>query len=400
MFLTLWYSIRGYVIVEVSGYTLHRLIDLAVRNGITLWDVTYKEGKIYMSTTINGFKRLKPYAQKSRSRFRIVQKKGLPFLLFKYRRRWWFSLGFFGFIMGLYVLCSFVWLVEVEGNKRLETNEIIETLKEAGITTGKFKPKLDLRGAEAQLMKAHKDIMWVGIEAEGTKLHIQITEAEPKPKLHESNEPTHLVAKRDGLIKKVTIRKGMPVVKTGDTVKKGDLLISGELPFSDEQGYLYTASQGDVLAQTSYILKADLPLLQKKKVYEEKSSVAYKIRLFDKKFTLLDTKKTFNQYDTLVTIHQVRLTEKFPLPFYFEKHEKVGYNTITIEADEQNLKDKLLGGLYDKLQELLAKDAKIIRQEISYQKTEQSMTGILRVIAEESIVEVKPIDALQNTSDD
>ena len=87
LFLSLWNYLKGYVIVEVSGYTLEKFMNLAIRHQNTFWNIKRKDGKIYLSTTIEGFKRLKPYAKKARCRMRIVEKRGLPFLTFRYRKR-------------------------------------------------------------------------------------------------------------------------------------------------------------------------------------------------------------------------------------------------------------------------------------------------------------------------
>lgn len=392
LFLSLWNYFRGYVIVEVSGYSIDKFIRLAVSNHVVLWKVVRRKDKLYLHTTIQGFKRLKPYAQKARCRLRITEKKGMPFLTFKYRKRWIFAIGSILFAIGIYILASFVWLVDVAGNERLDTSELITTLETAGYTTGKLKGSLDLRQAEKVLMNTYPEIVWAGIEFEGTKMVVQVSESIPKPEVYEKGAPCDLIAKRDTLITSIVTDKGMPKVKVGDTVKKGEVLISGSIPLEDEHGTIYvTESIGKVKGKTGYSLKATLPLQRIQKDYTNEVATSYSVKFFNTKLSLYNNKKTFENYDTLVTINQLRLTDAFPLPFYFEKNQKVAYNPVQVRVDEEEAKDKLLGALHDKLREEMGENAIVVKQEIIYTRNEDYLAAELNVIAEEDIAVKHPL---------
>ncbi|MGL4799886.1 MAG: sporulation protein YqfD [Cellulosilyticaceae bacterium] len=392
MLLSIWYYLRGYVIVEVSGYTLDKFIRLVVSNHIFLWKVVERDGKLYMHTTIDGFKRMKPYAHKSRCRMKILKKKGLPFLSFRYRKRWLFGIGSLLFAIGLYTLCSFVWLVDVTGNDRLQTTDVIQVLSKEGYGVGKLKGSLDLRQAEKVLMNAYPEIVWVGIQFEGTKMVVQVSESVLKPPTKEKGAPCDLVAKRDTLITYIVADTGMPKVKVGDTVKKGEVLISGSIPLQDEQSSLYfTESRGVVKGKTGYSLKATMPLTKIHKVYENEVATSYRIKLFETVIPIYTSKKAYTTYDTLVTANQLRLTDMFPLPFYFEKVQKVPYKATYKEVTEEEAKDQLLGALYDELRSMLGKDAVILKQEMLYTEEDGQMLAELNVIVEESVSIRQPL---------
>ena len=390
MFLSLWNYLRGYVIVEVSGYTIEKFINLALNHRNTFWNIRRTDGKIYLSTTISGFKRLKPYAKKARCRIRIVEKKGLPFLRFRYRKRIMFSVGIFLFISCIYLLSSFTWLIEINGCERLDETQVIETLDSAGYKVGKLKVKLDLREAEQKLINTYPDIIWTGIRFEGTKMVVEITESVPKPQLHDETIPCHLISKSDGLITYIATDKGMPNVKKGDTVKKGDVLVSGSMQLGDETGTAYlTHAKAEIKAKTGYALEASLPLETIKKDYTQRVSTRCTLKLFDFKIPFLKSRMTqqYAYYDEVVTVKQFKLTEKFPLPFYFEKGQKVEYVPKKQPIDEEVAKEKLYGILYDELLKELDRDAKVLYHEVTYSKDSNKLSAKLQAIVEEDISE-------------
>lgn len=392
MFVSLWNYLKGYVIVEVSGYALEKFMNLALKTGISFWNVENKEGKLYICTTIQGFKALKPYAQKSRCRLKISRKIGLPFISFRYRKRSLLVGGGFLFVVLLYILTSFVWLVEVEGNSRISEIDIVNTLTQEGYGVGKFKHSLNLREVEQKLIQTYPDITWTGVKFEGTKLLVQVAETVPKPKMHDETTPCHLVTKRDALITYIATDKGMPKVKKGDTVKKGEVLVSGEIVLQDEaMTKKYTHAKGKVKARTFYALQAKVPLYKINKIYTENVSKKYSIRLFNKRIPLYYHKKEYEKFDTLLTIDQLKITELFPLPFYFEKEERVEYIPQIVSIPQEEAEDKLEGVLHDELTKMLSEDGQILDKEVVYVQEGEMLIGELHAVVEENIVEIKEI---------
>ncbi|MEF9959663.1 MAG: sporulation protein YqfD [Niameybacter sp.] len=390
MFVSLWNYLRGYVIVEVSGYALEKFMNLALKDSEYFWNITRKNNKMYLHTTTKGFKRLKPYAKRSKCHLHITEKRGLPFLQFRYRKRWMLAIGSLIFVGLLYLLCSFVWLVEVEGCQRLNDTEVIETLETHGYEVGKFKGKLDLRKAEQVLIDAYPEIIWTGVKYQGTKLVIQISESVPKPVLVDEKEPCNLVATRDALITYIATDRGMPQVKKGDTVKKGDLLVSGSIPFNDESGASYLAhAKAQVRAKTGYALTASMPLESIKKEYTQRVSTRYNLKLFDFKIPIWKqhAKDVYNYYDEVVTVKQFKLTKQFPLPFYFERTQKVEYIPQKQRIEEDVAKEKLYAKLYDTLLEKLDKDSKVLYHEVTYKQEEGKLVASLQAIVEEDVSE-------------
>ena len=392
LFALLWYYLRGYVIVEIKGFSIERLINLALKSNIHMWD-TYRENDVlYAKLSIADFKALRPYAKKARCKIKLVHKIGLPFVAFRYRKRTMLLFGAALFILSFIVLSSFVWLVEVEGNNKITETDIIATLAEAGYTTGKLKRNLNLREAETYLINKYPDIVWVGMKFEGTRLLVEIAETVPKPSIQNAESPCHIIAKRDGLITYIATYKGIPKVKKGDIVRKGDVLVAGAVPLMEgESDLYYTRAKALIKAKTVYSLKDSISFIQKRKKYTSNIQCSYSIKVLNKKLTFYKGKKLHQPYDTLITNHQLKLTKFFPLPLYFEKEERIEYNLIQVRLSEEEAKEKLLIKLSEELSKMIAEDVKIIDRQISYTKTEKGLIGKLDVIVEEDIGTIQEI---------
>lgn len=389
MFVSLWHYLKGYVIVEVSGYSLDKFIHCAVKSGISFWKVKKLDDKLYLSTTIDGFKKLKPHAHKNRCRLKITKKVGLPFLQFRYRKRMLFAIGSMLFAIGICFLCSFVWLVEVEGVAHLDETDVITYLAEEGYTTGRLKSKLDLREAERVLMEHYPSIVWAGIEFEGTKLVIEVAEAVPKPETPDESRPCHIKAKKDALITYIATEQGMPQVKAGDTIQKGDIIVSGSAYLEDEFQTLYlTHAKATIKAKTCYSIVATTPLEKTNKVYTNEVATKYTLKLFNTEFPLFHGKKTYEQSDTLITIKQMKLTDNFPLPFYWQKEECAEYISSKESVTTEEAKDILLGAAHDELLSLIDDEATVLKQEIIYTEEDGMLKAVYNVVVEEEISEL------------
>ena len=286
LFLTLWHYLKGYVIVEVDGGQAEKFINLLTYHGIPIWQLSSKEGHLTFCMNAAAFKTIKADVKKAKCRVKIKSKRGLPFVTNKYKRRYFFMVGMIAFICLLWLLTSFVWLIDVEGNQRISAMEIMHTLEDKGYETGKLKGKLNLREAETLLINTYPELVWVGIHYEGTRMVVSVSESVLPPQMMPlENAPAALCAKRDAMITYIAVEKGKPMVKAGDIVKKGDMLVNGEMPLGEEDPSLYyTHAKADIRGKTVYVATKEITLSQVKKSYINKTSKRYCLKLFNKKW--------------------------------------------------------------------------------------------------------------------
>lgn len=85
------------------------------------------------------FKKLKQIAKKTQCKVKINNKKGMPFLMNKYRKRKIFLACLMVITIVLYGTSRFIWNIQIEGIDRVSEDEIRTTLKEMGLEIRKKK---------------------------------------------------------------------------------------------------------------------------------------------------------------------------------------------------------------------------------------------------------------------
>lgn len=225
--------LAGYVVILVTGEAPEKFVNMAAARGIYLWDITRTgDGALLMKVRLGTVKPLRHVARRTRCRFRVIRRRGLPFYVNRLRRRKFLALGAVFFIITLYLLSSFVWYIEVRGNEQVSAADVQEAAGRAGLRRGVPKWKVEPGRVEAKIQEELSLVSWAGVYLKGTRAVIEVAErAVPGD---EDRRPAHVVAVKAGLIKEVLVLNGHPAVKEGDTVAPGQVLISGEIPPPDE----------------------------------------------------------------------------------------------------------------------------------------------------------------------
>jgi similar to stage IV sporulation protein len=221
--------LTGYVEFLVIGEAPERFVNMAASRGIYLWDITrISENSIVLKVRLDAVKPLRQIARRTKCRFHVSRRLGLPFFYKRLLRRKSMALGVLFFLGTLYFLSSFVWFIEVKGNEQLSTHEVLDVAAGAGLKKGVAKWALDTGSVEEAIADKLPLVSWTGVYIKGTKAIIDVAERIVPDE--EDNRPAHIVASKAGLIKEVLVFNGHPVVNEGDTVMAGQVLISGEVP--------------------------------------------------------------------------------------------------------------------------------------------------------------------------
>ncbi|NLA84837.1 MAG: sporulation protein YqfD [Clostridiales bacterium] len=257
----LWNFLIGYVVIQVEGLSLEKFINLTVVNNIYLWGIRRQSYAILTAkVNIRDFRQLRHISRKIRCRIRIVDKKGLPFILYRYRNRKMLAVGMVLFLIIIFGLSSFVWTVEVEGVESVNQQKLLSELYELGVRPGVPKASIDTLYIENQLVIRISGLSWASLEIRGSKAILRVKESVPPPALVKKDKPSNIVAAKDGIIESMIVLDGQAVVKEGQTVKKGQLLVSGAIDHPDTNGVRYVYSMARIMARTWYEEKVVLSL--------------------------------------------------------------------------------------------------------------------------------------------
>ena len=215
----------GFIGVEVEGFFIEKFINRCVSSKIFIWNLKKDlDTKMICNMGIGDFKKASKIAKETKCRIRIIDKRGVPFLMNKYKKRKIFGIFLLTIILCIIVLSKFVWNIEVKGLENIDEQELIDTLKTSGLNTGVLKNSIDIEKVIEKVRLERDDIAWIGINIDGTNAIVEVVEAEPKPDILDKNEFCNIVSDKTGIITKINVTNGMPAVSVGDTVELGTVL--------------------------------------------------------------------------------------------------------------------------------------------------------------------------------
>lgn len=368
MLLRLWNYIRGYVIIFVEGYFLEKFVNICTRRQIFLWDIKKKKNSaMSMKISIKGFKMLRPIAKKTGCRVKILRKRGIPFILYRYKRRKTFILGAVLFVFLFYFMTSFVWTVEVIGNEKLTSNYILDKVASVGVRPGVFKYRINPHEVANSLMLDVDELSWVSVVIKGTKVKINVAEAVSKPKLVEKDIPCDIVAAKDGVVKSIFVKSGLGAVQAGDTVEKDQVLISGTVPVKNqEDNPRILHAIGDVMARTWYdgSQNVETKIFEKIRTGETKDN--YSLVLLSRKIDLFHKEPTYGEYDKVDIGKSLSIGEDLVLPFGLVIERYYENNILEKELSLDEAKKLAEDSAYKKAYEGIPKEAQIVNSEVNF----------------------------------
>lgn len=362
--------ILGYVRITIEGYFIERLINLCMKNGILLWNSKRKKSTLLETNiSIKDFRRIMQYVKQSKCKVKIKSKKGLPFVLSKYKKRKIFFIFLCLIVVGILSLSNFIWNIEVTGNNTIASEEILNSLKQEGLKIGKLKSKIDTKEIINKMRLNRNDLAWIGIELKGTNAIIKIVEADKKPEIVPEEEYCNIVATKPAMIVKVNALNGTPLVKEGDIVKENTPLIAGWLE-GKYTGIRYVHANGSVQGKVWYSEKEKIELTQVVTNKNGNSETKYSLRLNNFTINFYKTLSKFEKYDTIEETKKMKLFSDFYLPI--EVIKKVNYELIEEEKtyQKEEAKQEAVTRAKQKLEEQIEKKENILNTYINYQETE------------------------------
>lgn len=226
-FRILYLYILGYVDIKVSGFFTERFINLCFAKSIFLWKLNRTAScEIEARISKSDFWKIRKIAKLSKSKVEITRKRGIPFVLNRYKKRKTFAITFGVIAILVFGLTRFVWNIDINCDGDVNKNQIINILSQNGIKEGKLISKINTDKTINEICMKGENISWCGIKIKGTNVIVSLEKATPQEEIIDETQICDIIAKKSGVITKVVARNGTAVVKEGDEVKEGDILIS------------------------------------------------------------------------------------------------------------------------------------------------------------------------------
>ena len=320
MFIKIFFNyIIGFLRISIEGYYIERFINICKSKKIGIWNLKRdKDINLKLNIGIRDFKEICKIAKKTRCKVKIEKKRGLPFLINRYKKRKIFVILLILLVALIFISSNFVWNVEIiEGNNYMLEN-IEEDIKESGLEIGKLKSKINTKEIINKVRLKRDDIAWMGIELKGTNAIVKLVKSEAKPEIIDEEEYCNIVSDKVGVITKINAQTGTLNVKVGDTVNVGDVLINGWME-GKYTGIRYVHAKGEIEAKVWYTKHKKILYNTTEKVETGNTEEKYQIKFNNFKINLYKTLSNFEIYDTIETENKIRLFSNFYLPISINK---------------------------------------------------------------------------------
>ena len=369
MFLKILFNfLLGYKIVEIEGYFVEKFLNSSLKDNLFLWNLKRRSATVLrVNVADSDFGKLKNIVNKNQCLLKVISSRGIPNIYQRYKKRRYLVYASIVFIFFIFSISRFVWNIEVVGNSRLSKEDIISLVENDGLKIGKYKGKIDTEKIIKKIRSEREDISWIGIELKGTNAIVKIVETEEKPMVVDENDFCNIVAKKDGIISKISAQNGTIMVKDGDEVKQGQILIAGWM-----EG-LYT---GKYLVHSNGKVEAIIKYSQSEKIYKketvrkrtERKENKFSIKVKNFQINLFKTLSKFEKYDTIDSVKNIQLSPNFYIPINFVKYTNFEVEESLVEHDfedakrvgeataKQKLDDLIKGEIVDTKTEITEKD--------------------------------------------
>lgn len=266
------------------------------------------------------------------------------------------------------IISNYIFEIEVIDNDTRIKQFILKELNENGIAKLSLKKNYaEIENIKKQILNENKDSLeWLEIVPSGVKYIVKIEERIKNPE-KEAGSPSNIVAKKDGVVKKIIASNGQVVVTNNTYVKKGDILISGLIKLNEVEKNKVQA-KGDVYAETWYKVTSEQSFHEQVDELTGNSKKGFRIQVFNNNY------KLYKDYSSSLIKEKVLLKNNIlPIYLYYDIIEERNYKDLILSYEEtiakafekaRNKINKNLTGeekiISEKQLKVILKDSKII----------------------------------------
>lgn len=342
IWLRFWRWLCGWVQFQAEGGGAGRLLTLAAREGLALWNTNLHNATLFACCKARDYRRLRPLARRCGMRLHLQHRHGAVFFLRRYHARPGLVAGAALYAVLLLLLTGRIWSVDIRGVSHADEHALRALLADHGVAVGQRRAVVDPEAIQLAALQQRDDISWLAVNLDGCIAEIEVKEMSTEETPPEATAPSNLVAARDGLIVAMEITGGEATVQVGDAVAEGGLLVSG-ITATDRETLLRRAA-GVVLAQTEHHLTVEIPMEERLLLPCADAHETLELRVFGLLLPLFDNNLSSDgcrveESDRLLTVGGVTL----PLGLRMRRYTPLSEQTVirTVEEAEALAAERL-----------------------------------------------------------
>ena len=365
--------IYGYLRIIVEGYYIERFINICRNKKYTMWNIKKNNDiKISLNIEIKNYKEICRVARNTHCKVKIKAKRGLPFLINKYKKRKIFVLFLLIIAFAIFLSSNFVWNIDIIEENGAEIENIMEDINQAGLTIGEFKGNVNTKEIINKVRLDRDDIAWMGIELKGTNAIVKLVKAEEKPEIVDEDEYCNIVSDKNGVITKINAQNGTANVKVGDTISEGDILINGWME-GKYTGVRYVNAKGEIEARVWYTKNKTIEYNTTEKHNTGNTETNYGIKINNFKINFPKGVSKFKFYDTIETESKMKIFSNFYLPISVIKTTNQEYEEVKKTYSVEEAKNLGIQEIEQELESEIENKNNIVNKNINTYENENSI---------------------------
>jgi len=379
-------TVRGYARLRVTGVEPAIFLDASLSEGLDFWGARPEDQfSLLVTVRLRDMDKARELAEKCFCQAEVLARKGGAEGVRKLRRR----VALLTSAILLFVLLTasslFVWRIDVAGNESVSTVRIMNALEDNGVYIGSYWPAFNSEMIRSHILEDIPELKWLSVSLFGSRVYVEVREAEPAPELFDEGKACRVVAVKGGLIDELSVLRGVGAVKKGDTVAEGDLLIDGyvQSPFA---GTRCVHAAGSARARTWYELTAVLPMEYTEKIYTGDVKRCYSLKFGDSRINFYGNSGIWGEKcDKITTEKSLGVEGMFTLPVSLTSMRLEEYELQTAVMDEDAARERLEQTLNRELIDRLGEDGEVTETKFSFSVVDGFGVGTLRAECLEDI---------------
>lgn len=344
--------LSGTVHIKVIGKHTELFLNRCIAEKIVIWDIKRVDKNCLTAYLFSkDVFLLRPLLREADCKIQFINKHGFPFFMKKLWSRSGLVVGALIFLVVIFLLSNMVWNIEISGATPKTEYKIEKALQNMGVKKGKLTLFLPSnQQIQEALSEQVGEVTWVGVQLKGTTYRFDVVEKEI-PEKEEALSPRNLVAQKTGVITKIFVEQGQPMVRENDFVRKGEVLISGVIGSEDKPQFV--PAKGEIFGEVWYGTEVKLPLESTFNTYTGEYKEKYYVDVFGLKIPVWGFGKVpYKEVDIKESEKKLRFL-KWELPISFvqdtvyeaKKHKRHYTKEEAIEVGIKSARDNVANKL-------------------------------------------------------
>lgn len=258
---TMW----GYCRVEVCGAFPETVLNACAMQALELWDMKCEDDHtLRFCVYERDIPALEDIARRCMCDMSVLGTAGGSTRRRFLKNHVWLLVSLLAALGILAASSLFIWDIDVYGCDELSEGEVLRALSDCGVDCGAYWPALSVDMIRAGMLMRLPELAWMTVNVSGSRAIVLVEERVEKPEIYIESAGADIVAARTGIIRRLSVLNGTPLVGTGQSVTAGETVISGTMESLSRDARCVRA-QGGVTADTWYELSAVCPAQMQEK---------------------------------------------------------------------------------------------------------------------------------------